>query len=262
MSFDIQPAKHVNAPIKIGIAGPQASGKTTSALRLATGITAVTCGRILVIDTENSRALTYAKNFNFNHMPFDPPFSPSRYLEAIQAAHKQGYGQKDVIVIDSMSHEHEGPGGVLEMSEAFLDNRAGNDFKKRDQLKMASWVKPKQERVKTIQQGIQRNESHIILCFRAKDKIVPRKVNGKLKMVELGIQPIGGAEYFYEMGITFILPEGSNGKPDWSQTSARINEYGEGPLKKGLHNVDQISEKTGAGIAAVLLLKEKIENES
>lgn len=253
MDFEIKEAVQTDAPIKIGIAGPQASGKTTSALRIATGITSVTGGKILVIDTENSRALTYADNFKFQHMDFQPPFSPSAYLNAIQAAGSHGYGPKDVIVVDSMSHEHEGPGGALEAVESFLNQRAGDDYQKRDKLKLAAWVKPKQERVKTIQQGIQRNESHIILCFRAKDKVVPRMVNGKLKMVELGVQPIGGAEYFYEMAITFILPESSNGKPDWSQAAARINEYGDGPLKKKLHNTNQISEETGSSIAKLLL---------
>lgn len=249
MDFEINEAEPIDVKIKIGIAGPQASGKTTSALRIATGIVSVTGGRILVIDTENKRALTYANDFEFQHMNFDPPFSPDRYLQALRAADKADYGPNDIIIIDSMSHEHEGPGGVLEMVEQFLDNRAGKDFTKRDRLTMAAWAATKKERVKTIQHGIQRINSNIILCFRAKEKSLPKKVNGKLQMIPMGVQPIGGPEYFYEMNVTFILPEGSNGAPDWTQSASRINEYGDGPLKKGLHGIQQISEQTGALIA-------------
>lgn len=256
MPFIIKPAQPINNRLLIAIAGPQSSGKTTSALRLATGITQVTSGKICLIDTENNRALRYAKDFDFNHMAFSPPFSPMRYLEAIEQAGNQGYGEGDVIIIDSTSHEHEGVGGVLEMHEDFLQKKCGNDYGKREKLKFTAWIKPKQERTRTIQMGLQRSRAHIILCFRAKEKVAMVKdQSNKTQVVNAGWQPIGGDEYFYEMDITIMLPEAAMGKPDWTQPACRINEYGDGPLKRLLHHTQQISEETGKGIAKLSLIQ-------
>lgn len=261
MTFIIKPAQPIDNRLLIAIGGPQSSGKTTSALRLATGITQSTGGKICLIDTENSRALRYAQSFNFNHMAFDPPFSPARYLEAINSAGDAGYGEGDVVIIDSMSHEHEGAGGVLEMHEDFLQKKCGDDFKKREKLKFTAWIKPKQDRTRVIQMGLQRSRAHVILCFRAKEKVAMVKdKDGKMEVVPAGWQPIGGDEYFYEMDITMMLPESAKGKPDWSQQSCRINEYGDGPLKHLLYNTEQISEETGIRIAQISTVKPQEES--
>lgn len=251
MPMVFKPAEPINNRLLIAIAGPQASGKTTSALRLATGIVQATGGKIGLIDTENRRALRYAKDFSFNHMEFDPPFNPARYQEAIEVAMGAGYGDGDVIIIDSMSHEHDGPGGVLEMHENLLEKMAGDDWKKREKVKFTAWIKPKGERNRAIQMGLNRCRAHVILCFRAKEKVkMDKDDNNKTVVTNDGWQPIGGDEYFYEMDITMILPQGSFGKPDWSEKAARINEYGDGPLKNMLYNTSQISEETGHRLAA------------
>jgi len=245
----IKPALPVEGRMLIGIAGPQNSGKTTSALLLATGITKVTGGKICMIDTENGRALKYARNFKFNHLPLEPPFGPDRYDEAVEEAEQAGYGAGDVIIIDSMSHEHEGPGGVLELHEQWLDKKAGDDYKKRDKLSMLAWNFAKSGRKRFITFRLQRSKAHIILCFRAKEKLKP--VPGK-EPQHMGLQPIGGDEYFFEVEVALILPEGAQGKPDWSEKAARVNEYGDGPLKRLLHGTMQISEQTGRGIAELM----------
>ena len=246
--FKITHAAPIDGRLLIAIAGPQASGKTTSALRLAAGVVKASGGKICLIDTENKRALRYASDFNFNHMPFDPPFDPLSYLAAIDEATAAGYGEGDVIIIDSMSHEHEGPGGVLEMHEKFLQEKAGNDFSRREKLKFTAWIKPKADRTRVITMGLQRSRAHIILCFRAKEKVKMVQSGGKTQVINNGWQPIGGDEYFYEMDITMILPQGAQGKPDWSENASRINEYGDGPLKRMLHGTQQLSESTGEQI--------------
>ena len=71
----------------------------------------VTGGDIFYIDTESRRALHYADTFKFRHVPFSAPFCPLDYLDAIEHCVSKGAG---VVVVDSMSHEHEGHGGVLE----------------------------------------------------------------------------------------------------------------------------------------------------
>lgn len=233
-----------NKRMLIGIAGAQGSGKTVSALRLAAGLGK----RICLIDTENRRSRQYAKNFEFDVIDLDPPFTAERYQEAVEAADAAGY---DVIIIDSMSHEHEGMGGALERSEAYLDQKAGNDWAKRDRIKMSSWIKPKGARTMFIMHALQRSRAHIILCFRAKEKVVMAKdSNGKTEIVNSGWQLIGASEYGYEANIFIMLPPGAKGKPDWTQDACRINDM-DGELIKLLHNTQQISEDTGQGIARI-----------
>lgn len=110
MSFTFRPAVREQTSLLLALAGASGSGKTYSAMLFARGL-AGPDGRIAVIDTEAGRALHYADQFRFDHADLAPPFTPARYQEAIVAAEDAGYG---VIVIDSMSHEYAGEGGIQE----------------------------------------------------------------------------------------------------------------------------------------------------
>ena len=98
-------------PLLTALTSPSGGGKTYSALRLATGMQKVLGGEIFHVDTEASRALHYADQFKFHHVPFGPPFASLDYLEAIQHCARRG---ARIIIVDSMSHEHEGQGGHLD----------------------------------------------------------------------------------------------------------------------------------------------------
>ena len=121
-------AKRENTNVLVALAGANGSGKTYSAMELATGM----CGSepFLMVDAERRRGLHYADQFDFEHVELDPPFTPQSYLAAVKAGAKRGFG---AILIDSGSHEWEGEGGVLEMADA--DNRKAP----------SNWIKPKQE---------------------------------------------------------------------------------------------------------------------
>ena len=127
-------------PLMFSLTGPSSSGKTWSALELAKGVQRVRGGKIGMIDTESGRALPYKAWFSFEHMRFDPPHGPDDYRAAIDAMVATGC---KIIVIDSLSHEHDGEGGVLDQIEAYLDEKAGTDWKKREKLNFAAQVRPK-----------------------------------------------------------------------------------------------------------------------
>jgi ABC-type dipeptide/oligopeptide/nickel transport system ATPase subunit len=207
-TFDDRPAVREKTPLLVGLVGPSGSGKTFSALRLADGIQRVAGGETFFIDTEARRALHYAEKFKFRHIAFGQPFSPLDYLAAIEHCLKKG---AKTIVIDSMSHEHEGPGGVLEMHEQALDKMAGNDFGKRDRMTMLAWAKPKAARRRLINSILQM-ECNFVFCFRAKQKI--KMVKGK-DPEALGFQPIAGEEFVYELTLKCLLMPGANGVPTW-----------------------------------------------
>lgn len=207
-AFEDKPAVREEVPLLLGLMGPSGGGKTYSALRLATGIQRVAGGDTYVIDTEARRSLHYAEHFNFRHVQFDAPFGPLDYLAAID--HCVDKGAKTIIV-DSMSHEHEGPGGVLEMHEQQLDKIAGNDFKKRERVKMLAWAKPKQERRRLINSILQR-KVHFIFCFRAKEKL---KIKKGEEPKPMGFMPIAGEEFVYEMALCALLLPNAGGVPTW-----------------------------------------------
>lgn len=235
--------------IIVGLTGESFSGKTYSALRLATGFQRVIGGRIAVIDTEADRARHYEPYFDFDHVRFDPPYGALDYLDAINATAIRA----SIIIIDSMSHEHEGIGGLLDQMDQYLDAKAGDDWGKRDKMLMASMVKPKRERNKLNQRilGLGR-EIVFILCYRAKDKIKPLKPgekneDGSRGPKDLGIQPITTSELVYEMTVRFLLTAASDGVPTLlpPQSEAKrlikMPQQFKGWFKEG----EQISEEMG-----------------
>lgn len=206
--FEDRPAVREQVPLLVGLFGPSGSGKTYSALRLATGIQSVNGGEIYVIDTESRRALHYADRFKFRHMDFGAPFGSLDYLAALQHCVAKGAG---VVVVDSMSHEHEGPGGYLFTHAAELDRMAGDDYRKRDRMNFAGWIKPASQRRQLINGLLQLNAS-FVFCFRAKQKVKPVKGGEPL---ELGWMPIAGEEFLFEQTVNCLLLPSSGGVPTW-----------------------------------------------
>ena len=96
--------------LRMALSGPPGSGKTYTALKIAT---AMKCKTIAVIDTENASAAKYRHDFNFDVGVLEI-FSPLAYVAEIEEAEKAGY---DIIIIDSLSHAWDGEGGALEMAD-------------------------------------------------------------------------------------------------------------------------------------------------
>lgn len=204
-----EPAVRSAVPLLVGLVGPSGSGKTYTALRLATGMQRITGGKIHVIDTEARRAAHYADKFRFQHVPFAAPFSPLDYLAAIE--HCVAEGSK-VIVVDSMSHEHEGPGGVLEEHAAEVERLSTLWKSTPDKVLMSAWAAPKAKRRRLLNSVVQLGV-YVIFCFRAKEKIKPQA--GKPPL-ELGWMPIAGEEFVYELTLGMLLLPGSGGVPTWA----------------------------------------------
>ena len=210
MSFTFRKAVRENVGLLVGLAGASGSGKTYTGMRLASGISG---GKpFAVIDTEAGRSKHYADQFIFDHGDLKPPFSPHAYAEAIAAADAAGY---PVIMVDSCSHEHAGQGGILDMQEEEW-TRLGN----KDSTKLLSWAKPKSEHRKMVQRLLQ-VRAHLILCFRAEEKIeMARNAEGKMevrkKQTSTGIDgwvPICEKNLPYELTASFLLMAAKPGVP-------------------------------------------------
>lgn len=88
---------------------------------------------------------------------------------------------------------------------------AGNDWKKREACKMAAWIKPKSAHKKMVQQLLQ-VRTHVILCFRAEQKVEMIREDGKTKIVAKesltgldGWIPICDKNLPFELTASFLL---------------------------------------------------------
>lgn len=210
-TFMASPATRETVPLLVGIMAPSGGGKTFSALRLAAGMQQVFGGDICFLDTENRRALHYADQFKFTHVPFNPPFGSLDYLEAIRFCAKM---KPSVTIVDSMTHEHVGQGGYLETAEKVINRIAGDDWKKRERAQFAGYAKAGPLRTRMIE-GVKQIDGNFIFCWRAKEKVKPMKVDGKTQAVEMGLMPIAGEEWVYEMAVNCMLPARAGGVPTW-----------------------------------------------
>lgn len=143
----------------IGVFAESGCGKTYTALMLARGFVGPT-GRIGMIDTESGRGELYADvvTGGYDVLPLSEPFSPQRYVEAIQTIEKSGVA---IGIIDSASHEWEGIGGVLDMAAA-IEEKSGKPG-------LHCWKTPKLEHAKFMLKLLQ-SPIPWIVCLRAKFK--------------------------------------------------------------------------------------------
>jgi hypothetical protein len=202
-------------PCLLGIYGPSGSGKTYSALRLATGMQRITGGDIFVIDSEAKRAKHYLydkdlnpKGFHFRHIEITAPFSPKKYLAAIKFCKQQG---ASIVIIDSMTHEHSGEGGYLQIVDKWLEKKYPGDQAKQDANYWRAFNSSgASEERKALNDGILHMGINAIFCYRGNDK---QKPAGNGQMQKTGMQPETTSNLIYEMVQCFLLMPGSDGKP-------------------------------------------------
>lgn len=198
-AISIRKAQRAGARLVIGFAGISGSGKTRTAIEFAYGLAGYDASKIGFIDTENRRGSLYADVLK-NHathptdVPFwigdlEPPFTPERYSEAILEFQKAGV---EVLVIDSVTHEYEGTGGILEIREP-LPGQKG----KRDNIA--------KDRHKKFMNVLLQSNMHIVPCIRAREKVVIEKQKGETVYIPQGIQPVQEKNFMFEMTASLLM---------------------------------------------------------
>ena len=177
--------------LKIGIAGPTGSGKTDGALSLALALAAG--GRIAVADTENGSASLYADRYDFDTLDIQPPYLTRKYLDAMQAAVEGGYA---VLVIDSLSHQWDGEGGILQRKTQ-ADAKPGSNT-------WTNWG-PFTKEHEEFKAAILHAPLHIIATMRSKMAYQQTENGGKKRVEKLGLQPIQREGMEYEFALAFDL---------------------------------------------------------
>jgi hypothetical protein len=184
----LQQAERKQAKIKMGIQAPSGAGKTYSALLLAYGLIN-DWSKIAVIDTENHSADLYAHLGNYQVLALEQPFSPERYMEAIEICEKAGV---EAIILDSISHEWEGNGGILDIHGAMM----GNSF--------TNWAKITPRHNAFVQKILQ-SPCHIIASIRSKQDYVLSEKNGKMVPEKVGLKGVTREGLDYEFTLVFEL---------------------------------------------------------
>lgn len=199
-TFKILPAVRKQIPGLFGFWGISDSGKTYTALRFARGLVGPK-GKIVLADTENERAKLYAGKFGgWEHLDFQPPFSPERYRAAMDDAIRANAA---VLIVDSGSHVWEGEGGVLDMA----DNARTSSGKPMEGL--LKWNRPKMS-FKRMANAMLRAPIPIIFCLRAKDKNIQVGKGKDAQIVNVGEVPICESRFIYEMTISVHLEVGTH----------------------------------------------------
>src|SRR5262245_29304556 len=119
MALQFKKAVKTEAKLRLALVGPTGSGKTFSALQIATFMGMP----VAVIDTERGSAKKYADIFNFDVLELES-YHPQRYIEAIHAAEDAGFG---IIVIDSLTHAWAGKDGALQQVDKAKSAAGNND---------------------------------------------------------------------------------------------------------------------------------------
>lgn len=234
MTFTIRPAERIGTPVIIGVKGPSKSGKTYSAHRLARGLAGD--GLVVMLNAEGARGHQYANApFKYHACDIAAPYSYERYTEAMIEIAKL---KPACVIVDSVSHAHDGPGGMIEQHDDEVERRSDGDRKKADRVTWAAWIKPKKAEGDFIYQ-ILSMDCPIILCFRAKEKI--KIVPGK-EPVDLGYQAIASDRIEFETLFSVLLPPHSKGVPDLTLSDMR--EPFDTMIPKGA-----LTEAVGARIA-------------
>lgn len=193
-TLSLRKATRAKTKIRVGISGPSGSGKTYSALLMASGI--APWEKIAIIDTENGSGDLYANLGEYNVIPLDAPYTPERYIEAIEACEKAGM---EVIVIDSTSHEWDGKGGCIESNELLAETRfKGNTW--------AAWSHTTPRHQKFIQ-AIVSSKCHIITTARSKTDTIQ---TSDKKIKKVGTKEIQREGFEYELTINFNLDRDSH----------------------------------------------------
>jgi len=181
-------AARKQAVIKMALQGPSGSGKTYSSLLIANGL-CKDWSKIGIIDTEYHSAHLYSALGPYNVLSLDEPFSPERYIEAIESCERAGM---KVIIIDSISHEWEASGGIIETHS----NMAGNSF--------TNWSKLTPRHNAFVQKILQ-SPVHIIATIRSKQDYVLTDKNGRMVPEKIGLKGVTRDGMDYEFSLVLDL---------------------------------------------------------
>lgn len=186
--MELRKSSKQKVKIRLGFSAVAGGGKTYSALLVARGM-ATAWDKIAVIDTENNSADLYADLGDYNVLPLPSPYSPENYIKAIKACEDAGM---EIIIIDSITHEWDGKGGILEIQSAL-----GGRYQ--------DWatVTPRHQK---FLEAILQSKCHVFTTVRRKqDYSMEKQADGKTVVQKLGLKEVTRDGWEYELTINLEM---------------------------------------------------------
>lgn len=183
-------AERRKAKLRLAITGPAGSGKTYGALLIAFGIG----GKIALLDTENGSGDLYSSLGEYDVCSLSAPFTIQKYIDAIRDAENSGY---DTLIIDSISAEWAGTGGLLSLHTQLTSSNRTNSF--------AAWgqITPKHNAFIDAMIG---SRLHIIATIRSKTEYAQiQNERGKTEVRKMGFGLVQRDGIDYEFTTVFDL---------------------------------------------------------
>ncbi len=122
------------------------------------------------------------------------PFSPERYIDAMTGAARAGYG---VLIVDSITREWNGKGGILEIHDKVTRAR-GNSY--------TAWAEVT-PRHNAFVEALLQSPLHLITTMRSKQDFVLIDRNGKQVPQKVGLAPIQRNGFEYEMTVVLDIEQ-------------------------------------------------------
>ncbi|MDM8517609.1 AAA family ATPase [Desulfobacterales bacterium HSG16] len=183
-------AERMKSSMKIAITGPSGSGKTHSALKIASGL--ANDGKIMLADTEHKSARLEAgkpgiPDFYVTHIT--PPYTSEAFVMIMDEAIAEG---ASVLIIDTLSHEWEGEGGILDQKEALDASKT----------RVNSWAQVMHSH-NFLKNRMLTFPIHLIVTLRTRTEWV---IHDK-RPVKIGMKPVHKEGLEYDFGIVFHLDQ-------------------------------------------------------
>lgn len=193
--MQLQKATRKKSKMRLNISGASGSGKTYSALLLAQGLVG-DWNKIAVIDTEAGSASLYEHLGGFSVIDLQPPYTPERYIQAIDLCIKSGI---ECVIIDSSTHEWSGAGGCLEINENLAQLKyRGNSW--------SAWNETTPRHDSFVNKVLQ-SPIHIVTCTRSKTETV---MGEDKKVKKVGMKDIQREGWEYELTVSLNLDRDSH----------------------------------------------------
>lgn len=225
INLRITHAKKEQIYIKALLSGPSGSGKSYSALRVATGV----AGRvgegtkIGYIGTEGVRDKLYANEFNYDLISLEE-YTPDYYEAAIDTFVDEGY---KVIIVDSLTH----------LWNWVQDQVQKEVAKGGDKVSFSAWGKYKKDNHRIVEK-ILLAPAHVIVTGRGKDEyVMETNSRGKTAPKKVGVGTQQDKDIEYEYMVTWQIDQDTH-----IATAAKDNTH----LFEG--KLDVLTEKSGEAL--------------
>lgn len=223
--------------LKILLSGLSGLGKTWGALEIATGLEKDP-SKIALIDSEAGSGKLYCQQFDYRYAEITTPFSPEHFTHVLEDAVQQKF---TCVIIDSLSHEWIGEGGMLDIASSAQQSIYGG------------WGTATPRHNKFMSQ-LMALPIHVICTVRVKSeyeivknwkgKEMPQKTSRMIPVQKEGI------EYEFTLflqlistGNAAVLKDRTNSLPDNISIDRKLGEKLQEWTKQGVMNGDEIQQR-------------------